>query len=158
MSPRYVGKYFEEFEVGEIFETSARTVTEADLVNFTGVSWDVHPLHNDEEHCKKTNYGKRIAHGFLALSIMGGLSTCSGIMDHSMGFLGIEEWRFHRPVYPGDTVRCRIKVFSKRETRSGGRGMVTFGRELLNQKDEVVQAGRTMHMFAMSPRESKPQP
>jgi len=157
MSPRYVGKYFAEFEVGEVFETPARTVTEADLVNFTGVSWDVHPLHNNEEHCKRTIYGRRIAHGFLLLSMMGGLTTCSGIMDQSLGFLGIEEWKFHKPVYPGDTIRCRIQVIAKKEARSGARGVVTFGRELLNQRDEVVQTGRTMHMFAMRSKEAEHQ-
>ena len=150
MSSKSVGKYFDEFEIGEVFETPGRTVTEADLVNFTGVSWDIHPLHNNEEHCKNTNYGKRIAHGFLILAMMGGLTTCSGIMEKGMGFLGIEEWKFLKPVYPGETVRCQIKVISKKAARTGERGVVTFERQILNQKNEVVQTGRTVHMFAMS--------
>jgi acyl dehydratase len=152
MNTKYVGKYFEEFEIGEIFETPARTVTETDLVNFTGVSWDIHPLHNDEEHCKKTIYGRRIAHGFLLLSIMGGLTTCSGIMDRGLGFLGLEGWKFHKPVYPGDTIHCRIQVMAKRIVSSGDRGIITFQRELRNQRDEVVQTGQTLHMFAMRPK------
>jgi acyl dehydratase len=152
MPNKYIGKYFEEFEIGETFETPARTITEADLVNFTGVSWDIHPLHNDEVHCQTTIYGRRIAHGFLILSIMGGLTTCSGVMDRGLGFLGMDGWRFHKPVYPGDTIRCRIQVISKKVASSGSRGIVTFQREIRNQRDETVQTGQTLHMFAMRPK------
>jgi acyl dehydratase len=153
MPGKYVGKYFDELEIGEIFETAARTVTEADIVNFTGLSWDIHPLHNDEEFSKKSIYGRRIAQGFLVLSMMGGLTTCSGIMEASRAFMGMEKWSLHKPVFAGDTLRCRLKVFSKKATCSGERGVVTFEREVLNQRDEIVQSGYTAHLFVVRPEQ-----
>ena len=66
-------KYFDEYKVGDTQETRARTMTEADIVNFAGLSGDFYPLHMDAEYAKKTIFGKRIAHGFLVLSIASGL-------------------------------------------------------------------------------------
>ena len=68
-----VGMFWEEWEIGAEFQTASRTITEADVVNFAGISGDYNPLHIDEEFCKQTQFGTRIAHGPLVYSIAAGL-------------------------------------------------------------------------------------
>ena len=136
-----MGLYFEEFEVGQLFKSRGRTVTEADIVNFAGLSGDYNPLHTDEEFAKKTIFGKRIAHGMLGLTISTGLSQRLGILDDTiMAFLGLE-WNFKGPVFIGDTLCLEQTVKSKRETSKPDRGIIVFEAKLVNQKGEVVQEG-----------------
>lgn len=136
-----MGLYFEEFEVGQLFKSRGRTVTEADIVNFAGLSGDYNPLHTDEEFAKKTIFGKRIAHGMLGLTISTGLSQRLGILDDTiMAFLGLE-WNFKAPVFIGDTLHLEQSVKSKRETSKADRGIIVFEAKLVNQKGEIVQEG-----------------
>ncbi|MEA2180536.1 MAG: hypothetical protein QOG77_3833 [Solirubrobacteraceae bacterium] len=134
--------FFEDVEVGMRFESPARTITEADLVNFAGVSGDFNPLHTDEAFAATTPYGRRIAHGMLALSVVTGLRQRMGVFDGTiLGFLEIRSWRFRRPVFPGDTIRAVTSVAELRETSKPDRGVMIQGIEVLNQEDEVVQDG-----------------
>jgi acyl dehydratase len=134
--------FFEDVEVGMRFESPARTITEADLVNFAGVSGDFNPLHTDEAFAATTPYGRRIAHGMLALSVVTGLRQRMGVFDGTLlGFLEIRSWKFRRPVFPGDTIRAVTSVAELRETSKPDRGVMIQGIEVLNQEDEVVQDG-----------------
>lgn len=134
--------YFEDVEVGMRFESPARTITEGDLVNFAGVSGDFNPLHTDEVFAQTTMYGRRIAHGMLALSVVTGLRQRMGVFDGTlMGFLEIRSWKFRRPVFPGDTIRAITSVAELRETSKPDRGVMVQAIEVLNQGDEVVQQG-----------------
>jgi acyl dehydratase len=134
--------FFEDVEVGMRFESPARTITEADLVNFAGVSGDFNPLHTDEVFAATTPYGRRIAHGMLALSVVTGLRQRMGVFDGTLlGFLEIRSWRFRRPVFPGDTIRAVTSVAALRETSKPDRGVMIQGIEVLNQDGEVVQDG-----------------
>jgi len=134
--------YFEDVEVGMRFESPSRTITEADLVNFAGVSGDYNPLHTDETFAATTPYGRRIAHGMLALSVVTGLRQRMGVFDGTiLAFLEIRSWRFRRPVFPGDTIRAVTSVAELRETSKEDRGVMIQGIEVLNQDDEVVQDG-----------------
>jgi acyl dehydratase len=136
-----MGMFFEEFEVGQVFKSRGRTVTEADIVNFAGLSGDYNPLHTDEEFAKKTIFGKRIAHGMLGLTISTGLSQRLGILDDTiMAFLGLE-WSFRAPIFIGDTVHLEQTVKSKRETSKPDRGIIVFESKLINQNGESVQEG-----------------
>lgn len=137
-----MGMFFEEFEIGQVFRSRGRTVTEADVVNFSYLSWDHNPLHTDEEFAKKTIFGKRIAHGMLSLAISTGLSQQLGILDDTiMAFLGIE-WKFVAPVFIGDTLTLVQQVAEKRETSKPDRGIIVFEAKLANQKNDVVQEGK----------------
>ncbi|MEA2245787.1 MAG: hypothetical protein QOH46_316 [Solirubrobacteraceae bacterium] len=134
--------FFEDVEVGMRFESPARTITEADVVNFAGVSGDFNPLHTDEAFAATTPYGRRIAHGMLALSVVTGLRQRMGVFDGTLlGFLEIRSWKFRRPVFPGDTIRAVTSVAELRETSKPDRGVMIQGIEVLNQEDEVVQDG-----------------
>jgi len=134
--------YFEDFVVGAVRETEARTVTEADIVQFCGVSGDFNPLHTDAVFAATTPYGGRVAHGLLTLSIATGLTQRRGeLHGTAIAFLGMEEWRFHAPVMPGDTIHVRETVLERSATSNPGRGVVKRRIEVVNQTEVVVQSG-----------------
>jgi acyl dehydratase len=135
-------RWFEEIEVGEEYESPGRTVTEADIVIFAGLSGDYNILHTDAEHMKSSIFGERIAHGLLGLAIQSGLFTRTGIPYATLG-VGTLRWKFKGPIKIGDTIRLRAKVSAKKESDKPDRGVVTVERQVLNQRDEVVQEGET---------------
>ena len=132
--------YFEDIRVGEEYSSPGRTVTEADIVIFAGLSGDYNVLHTDAEHMKASLFGERIAHGLLGLSALSGLMMEMDILKGTVeAFLGLT-WRFTGPIRFGDEVRGEIAVQAKRLSRKG-QGIVTFDLKLKNQKDETVQEG-----------------
>ncbi|MEM0203207.1 MAG: MaoC/PaaZ C-terminal domain-containing protein [Archaeoglobaceae archaeon] len=119
------------------FETSARTVTEADIVNFAGISGDWNRIHVDEEYAKSTRFGRRIAHGLLTLTITSGLITRLRLTEDSLiAFYGIEKLRFTNPVFIGDTIRAIVEVEGKED--KGSYGVVAFKITAVNQRNETV--------------------
>lgn len=136
------GLCIEEFEVGRVDVSRARTITETDVVQFSWISGDVNPMHTDAVHSAKSPIGQRIAHGALGLSVATGLSASLGYLDGTaVAALGIDEWRFLKPILFGDTVRLRATVESVKPTSKQDRGVLVRRMELLNQRDEVVQTG-----------------
>ena len=136
------GLYWEQWEIGAEFESPARTLTEADIVQFAGLSGDYNPLHVNEEYCKTTIFGTRIAHGPLVYAIAAGLLFQLHLYDDTLiAFLGFEDLRFTKPVKAGDTIHARIKVLEKRESSRADRGLMKRKLEVLNQRGEVVQEG-----------------
>lgn len=134
------GLYWEEWEVGAEWVTAGRTVTEADIVNFAGISGDYNPLHMDEEFCKGTLFGTRVAHGPLIYAMAAGLLFQLHLYDDTLiAFLGFEDLRFTGPVKIGDTIRARIEVTEKRESSKPDRGVMKRRLQVVNQRDEVVQ-------------------
>jgi len=135
------GLYFEEFAIGQEMESPARTVTEADIVLFAGLSGDYNQLHTDAEFAKRTPYGQRIAHGLLGLSIASGLAARAGFIEGTaQAFLGLE-WKFKGPILIGDTIRLKAKVAKLRPMPSMSGGMVVFAVSVSNQREQVVQHG-----------------
>ena len=136
------GLYWEEWAIGAEFFSSARTITEADIVNFAGISGDYNPLHIDEEFCRNTQFGTRIAHGPLVYSIATGLIFQLHLYDDTLiAFLGFDTLKFTKPVKIGDTVRARIEVLEKRESSKPDRGIMKRLLQVINQRDDVVQEG-----------------
>ena len=136
------GLYWEEWAIGAEFFSSARTITEADIVNFAGISGDYNPLHIDEEFCRNTQFGTRIAHGPLVYSIATGLIFQLHLYDDTLiAFLGFDSLKFTKPVKIGDTVRVRIEVLEKRETSKPDRGIMKRLLQVINQRDDAVQEG-----------------
>ncbi|HKP87479.1 MAG TPA: MaoC/PaaZ C-terminal domain-containing protein [Blastocatellia bacterium] len=133
-----MGKYFEDFEVGEEAATAGRTVTETDIVNFAGITGDWNEIHTNKELAERGPFGQRIAHGALVFSIATGLSVRLGqTADTVIAFYGLDRLRFVKPTFIGDTIRVRQKVESKNE-RDQSSGIVTMLNEVVNQRDEVV--------------------
>ena len=143
-------RYYDDFTVDETIVTRGRTVTEADIVNFAGLSGDYNELHTSEEFGKGTMFGTRIAHGLLGLTIASGLFTrtelCLQTAKNLIAFLGLE-WKFKGPIKIGDTVTVKVKIIDKKETKNPERGIFILKRELVNQRGEVVQEGETPLMI-----------
>ena len=135
------GMYFEDFAIGQRFVSPARTITEADIVAFAGLSGDYNPLHTDEEYARNTTFGGRIAHGLLGLSVASGLASRSGFLETAvLAFLGLE-WKFREPIRAGDTIRVEAEVANLKAMPRMGGGIVDVNISLLNQKGVVVQKG-----------------
>ena len=134
--------YYNDVEVGETWESPARTVTETDIVNFAGVTGDYNPLHVDHEFAKSTLFGRPIAHGLLGLSFLAGLGSFSPWM-RTAAFVRIVEWKFLKPIFAGDTIHVRTEIVAKTIRGRGRRGLITWKRQLVNQSGEVVQEGTT---------------
>ena len=138
--PRPRGRYFEEFESGERISSAGRTVTEADIVAYAGLSGDYNQIHTDAEYSKNTPVGQRVAHGLLGLSIASGLAVQTGILEGTIiTFREVNEWRFVNPIFIGDTVRVEMEVMEKKSLRRIGGGLVEIKLEVINQQSEVVQ-------------------
>src|SRR6202795_2376028 len=139
------GVFFEDLKVGQEFTSPGRTVTEADIVIFAGLSGDYNVLHTDAEHMKAPIFGDRIAHGLLGLGIQQGLAS-RGEPAAAHGLLSALKWKFKGPIKIGDTVHVRSRIAGKRDGPDAGRGLVTVERRLVNQRGEVVQEGENEHM------------
>lgn len=135
--------YFDDLEIGRQWESQGRTVTQADIVNFAGLSGDFNPIHVDREFAKKTPFRQPIAHGLLVWSIGSGLAANHPLV-RTMAFLSIREWDFKEPVFVNDTIRVRSIVIEKQPRARGRRGLVTWRREIMNQDDRIVQCGVTV--------------
>lgn len=131
--------YFDDLQVGHRWRSPARTVTETDVVNFAGLTGDFDPLHVDHEFAAQTPFKKPIAHGLLGLSLLAGLSSTSPRV-RTVALVAVREWKFQKPVYFGDTLHVLTEVVEKRP--NGRRsGHVTWRRQLINQRGEIVQDG-----------------
>lgn len=133
-----VGRFFEEFHVGEELRTPSRTVTEADIVMFAGLSGDYSPHHTDDEFCKSLPFKGKIAHGLLGVSVCSGLIVSLNLWRETALALLEMSVRFKAPVMIGDTITVFVKVAHKKESKKGDKGVVTFDHTVKNQKGEVV--------------------
>jgi oxepin-CoA hydrolase/3-oxo-5,6-dehydrosuberyl-CoA semialdehyde dehydrogenase len=135
-------RYFEDLEIGHSLLTHRRTVSEADIVNFGGVSGDYFYMHFDEIAARDTQFGKRIAHGYFVLSAAAGLFV-SPAPGPVLANYGLDNLRFVAPVAIGDTIRarltCKRKVDRNRTDDQGrGQGVVAWDVQVTNQNDELV--------------------
>jgi acyl dehydratase len=142
--------YFEDIPVGEEYTSPGRTVTEADVVIFAGLSGDYNVLHTDAEHMKTSQFGERIAHGLLGLSIQQGLLD-RVVTAQVTGPLAAVKWKFKGPIKIGDTIRVEARVTAKRDGEQPGWGVVSVARRVVNQRGEVVQEGETDHLVGRRP-------
>jgi acyl dehydratase len=145
-------RYFEDFDLDETLVTAGRTITETDIVNFSGLSGDFAQIHTNEEHAQQTLFGRRVAHGLLVLAVASGLRIQTGIYEGTLlALLGLEEWRFAAPVFIGDTIHVRMRTAEKRLTSQPGRGIIKHAVEVVNQRGETVQTGRVVLLMRTRP-------
>lgn len=127
--------------VGDTFSSGGRTITEADVVSFACLSGDFNRIHVDAEYAKSTFYGQRIAHGLLVLSVLSGLTTqSSGYRALEPHVIALKDLACHfpKPTFIGDTIHVQVTVVERKEGTKPGRAEVTFRREAINQRGEVV--------------------
>ncbi len=134
------GLYYEEFEVGQIFDHQIRrTVTEADNVWFSALTHNPQPLHIDAEFAKTTEFGKPLVNSCLTLAFMVGISVNDTTVGTTVANLGWDEVRFPKPLFHGDTLHIVSEVVDKRDSRSRpDNGIVVFEHRAYNQHDELV--------------------
>jgi acyl dehydratase len=133
--------FLEDLEVGQKLATAGRTITEADIVHFAGLSGDYNALHTNEVHAAAGPFGRRIAHGLLGLAITSGLLARLGILDENVLAFRELTCKFRRPVFIGDTIHAQAAVTEVKVLPRVGGGLVAFEVKLYNQDGKVVQAG-----------------
>ncbi|MCI5071874.1 MaoC family dehydratase N-terminal domain-containing protein [bacterium] len=141
--------YFEALELGYQWRSANRTVTETDIVNFAGLSGDFNRIHTDAEFAKATEFGQRIAHGLLGLSISSGLQTTEAPWA-IVAFANLE-WKFSKPIFIGDTVHSESKIIKLKDLGRRGAGIVKIERKLVNQDGLVTQQGVWTLMVGKKP-------
>jgi acyl dehydratase len=134
------GLYFEQFEVGQVFQHAVRrTVTESDNLLITTLTMNPAAVHLDAEYCKGTEFGTPLVNSVFTLGLMVGISVYDTTYGTTIANLGWEKVTFPRPVRVGDTLRIETTVVAKRESRSrNDSGIVTFRHRAFNQRDEEV--------------------
>ncbi len=149
-----MGLYYEEIEIGADMVTRGRTITEADLVQFAGLTGDYNPMHTNAEYMKNSVFGQRIAHGMLTLSYAVGQAYQLGFMEQTViAFRGLE-MKFSLPVFIGDTLHTELKVREKKEARRMGGGWVTLDVKIINQEGKTVQSGEWTMLIALKPEQT----
>jgi acyl dehydratase len=151
-----MGLYLEDFVLDRALVTNARTVSEADVTLFAGLAGDFNPLHVDEEYAAASEFGGRIAHGPLVLSMAIGLMAQLNLIDGTALALIDLTWQFKGPVKLGDTIKARVTPTEKRPTRKHGRGVLVLRFDVENQRGEPVQTGSITLLMKMRPVSSAP--
>ena len=132
--------FYEEVAEGTEHVSSGRTVTEADVVNFAGLSADFNNMHIDEEFAKNTVFKTRVAHGMCVASIATGLWFTMPRLA-TIAFIGLQDWKFKDAVFPGDTIKINRKLVEKKEHKRPNMGFLNWEVNVVNQDDKVVQTG-----------------
>jgi 3-hydroxybutyryl-CoA dehydratase len=130
--------YFEDYVVDAISTSRGRTITEADIVNFAGLSGDFVELHMNQEYAKSGPFGRRIAHGALIFSISTGLMVqMTRDPEAIVAFYGVDKLRFVSPVFIGDTIHVTQRVVEK-QAKNAERGVIASEITVLNQDSKPV--------------------
>ena len=143
-------KYGDDFNIGDVFNTAAITMTETHVVNWAGLTGDFYPLHMDAEYAAKTQFGQRLVHGPMIFAIAVGLAAQDGVAkDSVIAWLGMDNLRMSAPVFIGDTVKLRVEVKEKKVTSDPKRGIQVWLYTVTNQRDETIMTFDYKMMFHM---------
>jgi acyl dehydratase len=150
-------RYFDDLELGLAETSPRRTITEADVVAFSGLTGDFNPLHTDELHAAETRFGRRIAQGLLGTSIAAGLFTATelsrSLQPALIALLEVDA-RYLAPIFFGDTIWVEAEVIGLDRGKSGKSGVVTIERLVRNQDEAKVQ--RIVTPLLVKTREAGP--
>ncbi|HTI46659.1 MAG TPA: MaoC/PaaZ C-terminal domain-containing protein [Casimicrobiaceae bacterium] len=151
---RKLGYRYDDLHVGMSFRSPGRTITEADIVGFAGLTGDYSELHTSDVYAKHSQFGRRVAHGMLGLAFAHGLMwpRTGELRETAVAFLGISDWRFVGPIFVGDTLFVDYRIAELRDSRSKPtQAIATFDVELVNQDGQVVQRGRKALLVSKVP-------
>ena len=145
---------FDDLFVGMRFRSPGRTVGEADVMAFAGLTGDFSELHTSDVYAARSQFGRRVAHGMLGLSFAHGLmwARTGELRETAIAFLGISDWRFVGPIFLGDTIFVNYVIAEIRDSRSKpDQAIATFDVELVNERDEILQKGRKALLLSKTP-------
>jgi acyl dehydratase len=152
-----LGYRYDDLFVGMRFRSPGRTITDADLVGFAGLTGDFSELHTSDVYAKSSQFGRRVAHGMLGLAYAHGLmwARTGELRETAIAFLGIGDWRFVEPIFVGDTISVNYTLAELRDSRSRPtQAIATFDVELVKQDGTVVQRGRKTLLVSKVPLEA----
>ena len=148
------GLYFEDFELGHVFQHAIRrTVTEMDNVLFSSLTLNPQPLHIDREFCEtETEWGQPLMNSLFTLGLTIGISVHDTTLGTTIANLGMTEVRFPNPLFQGDTIHVTTEVVALRESRSRpDAGIVEFEHKAFNQRDILVASCRRQAFMKRRP-------
>jgi acyl dehydratase len=149
-----LGYTYEDLHVGLSFRSPGRTITDADLVGFSGLTGDFSELHTSDVYAEASQFGRRVAHGMLGLAYAHGLmwARTGELRQTIIAFLGIADWRFIAPIYVGDTIFVNYAISSMRDSSSRPtQAIVTFDVELVDQDSRLLQKGQKIVLVSKVP-------
>ena len=151
---RNFGYTYADLHVGMSFRSPGRTITDADLVAFAGLTGDYSELHTSDVYAKNSQFGRRVAHGMLGLAYAHGLMwpRTGELRETAIAFLGIADWRFVGPIFIGDTIFVNYRIAELRDSKSKStQAIATFDVEVVNQHEQIVQKGRKALLVSKVP-------
>ncbi len=134
-------RYFNDFVLGQNFDTDGVTIDQVDITLFAGLSGDYSPLHTNEQFARTTSFGGRIAHGILIVSKMTGKFNQLGYWDGAVVALLETQWKFLHVVKAGDTIYAHLTIAELKESKNGTNGAVTVKFDVMNQNEIKVSEG-----------------
>ncbi|AGW93887.1 MULTISPECIES: MaoC family dehydratase [Cupriavidus] len=149
MSDAVTGRYFEQFVIGDACRHAIhRTITEADNLLFSTLTYNTEPLHVDQAYAEAALYGTRAVNSIFVLGLVSGIAAAEPAQGLVSGNLGFSEVRFTRPVFIGDTIHAESEVVDKRDdpTRPDV-GIIELERRAYNQRNEVVAKFRSLQWW-----------
>src|SRR4051812_26072527 len=149
-----LGYRYEDLFVGMRFRSPGRTILDADLIGFAGLTGDYSELHTSDVYAKASQFGRRVAHGMLGLAYAHGLmwARTGELRATAVAFLGINDWQFVGPIFVGDTIFVNYRIAELRDSKSKpSQAIATFDVEVVNQGEEVVQRGRKALLVSKVP-------
>ncbi len=148
---RPIGRFFEEYEVGQKLVSRRRTITEADIVQFGSLTGDFNPMHFDADYMQDHMLGQRVAHGMLTVSYAVGQAYQLGFLEQTVLSFRSIEMKFSEPVFIGDTIHVELTVSETKAARRLGGGTVTLDVRIINQHGNAVQKGQWVVLVASNP-------
>jgi len=136
------------------FRSPGRTITDADLVAFAGLTGDFSELHTSEVYGRASQFGRRVAHGMLGLAYAHGLmwARTGELRECAIAFLGLSEWKFVEPIFIGDTIFVNYVIGDLRESKSRPtQAIATFDVTIVDQDERVVQRGKKVLLVSKVP-------
>lgn len=149
-----MGYTYDDLYVGLSFRSPGRTITDADLVGFAGLTGDFSELHTSDVYAQASQFGRRVAHGMLGLAYAHGLmwARTGELRPTVIAFLGITDWRFVAPIFLGDTLFVNYVIAEIRDSKSKPtQAIVTFDVELVDQDGRLLQKGRKTILVSKTP-------
>jgi acyl dehydratase len=148
------GYRYDDLFVGMRFRSPGRTITDADLMSFAGLTGDHSELHTSDVYAQASQFGRKVAHGMLGLAYAHGLmwARTGELRETAVAFLGIDGWRFSGPIFVGDTIFVDYELAELRDSRSRPtQAVAVFAVKVVKQDGAVAQEGRKALLVSKIP-------